>query len=202
LAVDDDRDEELVDIALRLMAEQGFDVTSVTQIAAAAGVSPESVAGRFETADAIVLAVVDDMLAAVVDALADIEPGQPAGDALLAPHSQMLENIVGGAGPITQERLQSMGAVVMASPDLQTTVTARRLGVLSEALAEYLGVRPDDEQVAHKLKLWSAVVAGTYVAALDRRGRFDPDVDTREPERMSQRLRRTFRIIMGPGSGR
>ncbi|MFZ0835502.1 MAG: TetR/AcrR family transcriptional regulator [Mycobacterium sp.] len=77
--MDDDRDEELVDIALRLMAQQGFDVTSVTQIAAAAGVSPQSVAGRFGTADAIVLAVVNDMLAAVVGALGDIEPGQPAG---------------------------------------------------------------------------------------------------------------------------
>ncbi|MFZ0835503.1 MAG: hypothetical protein WAM92_21010 [Mycobacterium sp.] len=114
----------------------------------------------------------------------------------------MLESIVGGAGPITRERLQLMGAVVMASPDLQTTVTELRLRVLSEALAEYLGVRPDDEQVGNELKLWSAVVAGTYVAALDRRGRFDPDIDTREPERMSQRLKRTFRIIMGHGSGR
>ena len=63
--MDDDRGQELVDIALRLMAQPGFDGTSITQIAAAAGVSPQSVATRFETTDAIVLVVVDDMLAAL-----------------------------------------------------------------------------------------------------------------------------------------
>ena len=114
----------------------------------------------------------------------------------------MLEDIIAGAGPITQERLQLMGTLVMTSPHLQTKATDRRMRVLSAALADYLGVRPDDEQVRHELELWSAVVAGTYVAALDKRGRFDPDVDTREPERMSHRLKRTFRVIIGHGSGR
>ena len=156
---------------------------------------------QFETTDAIVVSVVNDMLAAVVDALSDIDPGRPAGDALYAAHAHMLENVVGGTGPITQERLQLMGAVVMASSDLQEKTSARRFEVLSGPLADYLGVRADDKQVRHELMLWSSVVAATYVAALDRRGRFDPDVDTRAPERMSQRLRRTFRVIMGRGSG-
>lgn len=144
------------------------------------------------------MSVVDDMLAAVVDALSDIEPRRSANDALFAAHTHMLENIVGGAGPVTQGRLQLMGAVVMASP--QEKASARRFEVLSGPLADYLGVQADDKQVRHELMLWSSVVGATYVAALDRRGRFDPDVDTREPERMSQRLTRTFRVIMGRGS--
>ena len=51
--------------------------------------------------------------------------------------------------------------------------------------------------VRQGLKLWSAVLAATYLDVLDKHGRFDPDVDVETPEFMRNRLNRAFRIVTG-----
>jgi len=85
----------------------------------------------------------------------------------------------------------------MSSPALQKKVAAQRTRMLSTVLADRFGTSTEDRRVKQSLKLWSAVLAATYLDVLDKRGRFDPDVDTESPEGMRARLNRAFRLVTG-----
>ena len=143
------------------------------------------------------MAPVDAMLAAVAVAVADIDAQVQPVDALQAAHARVLHDIIEGAGPISRERMQAMGNVIMKSPQLQQRTSAHRKRVLSELLAARLDVEPRHPSITTAVATWSAVVAATYVAAPDRHGRFDPDDDARRPDRMRERLTRAFRHITG-----
>ena len=93
--------------------------------------------------------------------------------------------------------MQAMGAVVMYSGDLQQRIADHRKDVTGGALAERLKVDRDHPMVVRAITVWSAVLAGIYVAAPDVHGRFDPDEDARRPHRMRDRLARVFGIITG-----
>lgn len=193
----DDQGGESVDVALALLADQGFDATSMAQIAEATGIPPEDVVRILGTKDSIVLSVARDMLVAVIDALADTDPQAPLVEALGAAHSAVIADIVAGTGPIPAERMRRMGKAITSSPELQKKLGAQRTEMLSGVLARRFGTTPTDDRVLQGIKLWSAVLAATYLDVLDRHGRFDPVVDIESPEFMHNRLNRAFRIITG-----
>ena len=168
---------EPVDVALALLAEQGFDATSMSQIADATGIPAEDLVRTLGTKDAIVLNVAGDMLVAVVNTLADVDPQTPIVEALMAAHSTVVADIITGTGAVPIERMRLMSKAITSSTDLQKKVAAQRVEVLSHALADRFGTSTTDRRVQHGLKLWSAVLAATYLDVLDRQGRFDPLVD-------------------------
>ncbi len=196
-SVDDRRGRDVIDTALTLLAERGFDATSMEQIAEATGIPVEDILGTIGTKDAIVLNLAADMLAAVVDALADIDPQTPVVEALLAAHASVVNDIIDGTGPVTYEQMRRMGKAITTSPDLQKKVAAQRTELLSGVLADHFGTSTADRDLQRGMKLWSAVLAATYLDVLDKKGRFDPDVDVETPERMRDRLNRAFHIITG-----
>src|ERR1700759_461607 len=171
--VDDHAGRDPVDVALTLLAEQGFDATSTAQIAEATGIPAEDVVPTLGTKDAIVLAVARDMLVAAIEALADVDNQTPIVEALMATHSKVVADILAGTGPVTLGRMRAMSKAITSSPDLQELVAAQRVDMLTPVLAERLGVAPTDNRVSHGLNVWSAVLAGTYLDVLDRYGRFD-----------------------------
>lgn len=63
----------LIDAAIELCDRQGFEQTTVDQIAALADVSPRTFSRYFATKDAVVLAFIDEVVELVADELA----GQP-----------------------------------------------------------------------------------------------------------------------------
>ena len=73
--------------------------------------------------------------------------------------------------------------------------------MLSDVLANHFGTSTADRDVQRGLKLWSAVLAATYLDVLDKKGRFDPDVDVETPARMRDRLDRAFHIVTGRPTG-
>ena len=190
-----------IDVALTLLAEQGFDATSMAQIADATGIPPADVVATIGSKDAIVLDVARAMLVAVVEALADVDTQTPVVEALMAAHSRVVADILAGDGPVTPGRMRAMSKAITSSHDLQELVAAQRVGVLTDVLADRLGTSPTDNRVSHGLNLWSAVLAGTYMDVLDRFGRFDLDVDAEAPESMRDRLNRAYRIITGKPAG-
>jgi AcrR family transcriptional regulator len=189
--------ERLIDVGLDVCARQGYDMTGLAEIAAAAGVSEAALAHQFATKESIVMAPVDAMLKAVVVALADIDAEVDSVDALQAAHTKVLSDIIDGAGPISRERMQAMGTVVMYSNELQERTYEHRTGILGDVLAKRLKVDRNHPSVARAITMWSAVVAATYVAAPDRNGRFDPRDDARRPHRMRERLAHVFTVITG-----
>ena len=90
-----------------------------------------------------------------------------------------------------------MGKAITSSTELQKKVGAQRIEMLAGVLADRFEASPSDPRVQQGLKLWSAVLAATYVDVLDKHGRFDPDVDEESPEYMRNRLNRAFRIVTG-----
>jgi pimeloyl-ACP methyl ester carboxylesterase len=101
-----------------------------------------------------------------------------------------------GAG----EPVEAMGKAITSSPDLRKKVAAQRVEMFTGVLADRFGAPATDRRVQSGLKLWSAVLAATYLDVLDRHGRFDPLVDEESPEYMRNRLNRAFRIVTGRGT--
>lgn len=189
--------DDPADVALTLLAEQGFDATSMAQIAAATGLRPDEVFDAVGPKDAIVLAVAEDMLVAVIAALNDTDMQTPMVEALMMAHARVVNDIIAEKGPVPLERMRSMSKAITSSPELQKKVAAQRTRMLSAVLANRFGTSTEDRRVKQSLKLWSAVLAATYLDVLDKRGRFDPDVDAESPEGMRARLNQAFRIVTG-----
>ena len=195
--MDDEAGRDAVDVALALLAEQGFDATSMAQIAAATGIPADEVEDVLGTKDAIVLTVAEDMLGSVIKALGEIDSQTPLVEALMTAHSSVLGDIINGTGPVKLERMRRMGKAITSSPGLQKKVGAQRVEILTTVLADRFEASRDDTRVQQGLKLWSAVLAATYLDVLDKHGRFDPGVDDESPEYLRNRLSRAFRIVTG-----
>jgi hypothetical protein len=169
----------------------------MAQIAEATGIAAEDVARTIGTKDAIVLNVAGAMLTDVVKALADVDPQTPVVEALLAAHSSVLSDVIDGTGPVTLQRMKSMSIAITSSAELQKKVAAQRIEMLSDVLADHFGTSMADRSVQQGLKVWSAVLAATYMDVLDKQGRFDPGVNVETPDSMRDRLNRSYRIITG-----
>jgi AcrR family transcriptional regulator len=195
--MDDQAGREAVDVALTLLAEQGFDATSMSQIADATGIPVDEVENALGTKDEIVLRIAEDMLGSVVKTLSEVDAQTPLVEALMTAHSSLLADIINDTGPVSLERMRRMGKAITSSPDLQKKVGAQRVEMLTRVLADRFATSASDTRVQQGLKLWSAVLAATYLDVLDKHGRFDPEVDEESPEYMRNRLNRAFRIVTG-----
>lgn len=157
----------LIDAAIELCDRQGFEHTTVDQIAAVADVSPRTFSRYFATKDAVVLALVDDM----VEAIAVELERQPAElnefEALQAAHVDMARRTVTAApGGFTAERLLTTARIVTSSPSLRLAAGEFRRHAVTVALAERMGVGLEDR----KLHLAIAVFSAMLLTAIDDLG--------------------------------
>jgi AcrR family transcriptional regulator len=133
----------IVDVGIRLFAEQGYDETTVAQIADEADVATSTFFNYFRTKDEIVFAAVDaiiDSARARILGRADDEAATPA---ILAWISEVLPEV---EAPYS-EALRELPRIVAAVPDLQAGERLRQdeLGdVFAEAYARDLGETADD----------------------------------------------------------
>ncbi|SCD39364.1 transcriptional regulator, TetR family [Streptomyces sp. TverLS-915] len=123
--------------AFELFAEQGFDATTVAEIAAAAEVSPRTVTLYFRSKQDIAFATFDSSVEALTEALRSRAPGLPAVHAL---ESWLREELA------CHDDLDEMGVRMFeANPELRAVKTARMAAVIEEGasiLAEDTGQRP------------------------------------------------------------
>ena len=189
--------EKLIDAALDLCTRQRYEATTIDQIAAAAGVTSAAAARYFATKDAIIMSIVEDILAAVAAELADVPPQTRPQEALLAANTAVLADITNSVGVIARERLQALAHILTASPELEKKATALGKQLLSVALAERMGVGPEDRRVRLAVTIRAAVIAGAYNAERDVRARIDPLNDGRVLERMVDRLNEAFTQVTG-----
>jgi AcrR family transcriptional regulator len=127
--------------ALRLFREQGYQRTTVEQIAEAAEVSPSTFFRYFPTKEDVVLQ--DDMDTRMVEALSQ----QPPGLAPLAAVRAATKHMFASYSAADLDQMQEIVALTTGVPEIRARALdefARTIGVVSEALAKRAG-RPADD---------------------------------------------------------
>ena len=144
--------------ALRLIQEQGYDETTVEQIAAAAEVSPSTFFRYFPTKEDVVMYDIFDP--DIIEAFR----AQPAALSPIQAFREAMREVFGGL-PAEELALQQERAALMRSvPELRGKMLddfARSFDVSVELLAERLG-RPKDDFAVHNAV---GVVMGVAMAA-------------------------------------
>jgi AcrR family transcriptional regulator len=141
--------------ALRLFREQGYEKTTVEQIAAAAEVSPSTFFRYFPTKEDLVLQ--DDMDTRVLEAF----DRQPPELAPLAAVRAAMREAWNSFTPAEWEKISQAARLSMEVPEIRARAMnefARTINAISAALARRTGRAPDDLRVR--------VVAGAVVGAM------------------------------------
>jgi AcrR family transcriptional regulator len=127
--------------ALRLFREQGYQHTTVEQIAEAAEVSPSTFFRYFPTKEDVVLQ--DDMDVRMVEAFEQ----QPPGLAPLAAFRAAVRQVVSSYSAADLDQISEITALTVSVPEIRARALdefARTIAVVSEALAKRTG-RPADD---------------------------------------------------------
>jgi AcrR family transcriptional regulator len=149
----------LVDAAVELCERQGFERTTVDQIAAIADVSPRTFSRYFATKDAIALALIDD----AVDLAAAELARQPADlnnfEALRRSYIAMYINTkTAPPGELTAERLMCTARIIMTSPALRQAAVEFRPHSVNVVLARRMGVGLDDRRLRLVSAMWGSII--------------------------------------------
>jgi AcrR family transcriptional regulator len=161
----------MIDAAVQLCLQQGYDNTTVEQIAAIADVSPRTFSRYFATKDAVVMTLLEDLVAAVAVELAKVPNDVPVLEALRSAHVTVLNRVsAGGVDGLTTDRIVLMLRIVNSTPALKMAATEFRPHATTVALAERLGVDLADRRLHLVLAVWSAIIVtacGDLVFSVD-----------------------------------
>jgi AcrR family transcriptional regulator len=197
VAAQQDCRERLIDATLSLCSRWGYEAMSVDQIAAAADVSSDDFARYFASKDAVLVSIIEDLLRASADALGDVEPDAGPEQALLIATTKVASRVIDGRGVITRDRMLAVAQVIIAHPDLRQQVSLARKRIMTEALADRLGVTAEDRRVHQAVTRWSAIAAGAYLVGGSMADHYDPRTDDQLIERVTAELSATFADVMG-----
>jgi AcrR family transcriptional regulator len=189
--------ERLIDATLSLGTRCGYEATTIEQIAAAAGVTPAEFARHFVGKDAVVMSVVDALLQETCAALTNVEAAVAPEQALLVATSEVVTAIIDGRCVITRERMLAMSEIVTGDANLRKQASLARKRVLTQALADRLGVAEDNRRVRQAVTMWSAVAAGAYLGSGTLGAHYDPRQDDQLTERGLAELVASFTEVMG-----
>ena len=158
----------LIDAAIELCERQGFEQTTVEQIAAIADVSPRTFSRYFATKEAVCLALVDDAVEIAAVELARQPAEMSHLEALFRASVTMYRNTKNAAnGELTASRLMCTLRIIMSSPTLRQATMEFRPHAVNVELANRMGVGLDDRG----LRLVAAVWASIIMTALGDLGR-------------------------------
>ncbi|MFB7651171.1 MULTISPECIES: TetR/AcrR family transcriptional regulator [unclassified Streptomyces] len=134
------------DHATRLFIEQGFENTTIAEIAAAARVAKKTVTNYFARKEDLALDHQDEFSATLARTVASRHPGESA----LAALRRAFEASVAAQDPVAGFAGPEFSRMVADSPTLSACLRNlhdRREQALAEALAEAVGARPDDDDM-------------------------------------------------------
>jgi AcrR family transcriptional regulator len=144
------------DHATRLFIEQGFENTTIAEIAAAARVAKKTVTNYFARKEDLALDHQDEFAATLARAVT----ARRAGESVLAALRRGFEAAVTARDPVAGFSGPEFSRMVTESPTLSTSLRNlhdQREYALADALAEAVGVRPDDMTVRTVAGLLGAV---------------------------------------------
>jgi AcrR family transcriptional regulator len=149
----------LIDAAVELCGRQGFERTTVDQIAAIADVSPRTFSRYFATKDAIATALIDEAIDEAAVELARQPREVSHFDALRRAYVQMYRNTESALpGELSAERTLCTVRIIMTSPTLRQAALEYRPHAVNAALAERIGVDAEDRTVQLISAVWGSVI--------------------------------------------
>jgi AcrR family transcriptional regulator len=153
--------ERLIDVAVELFTERGFEATTIDQIAAAADVSRRNYFRYFRTKEDAVLAWLDGHAEAVADRVwrrPATEPPIAAATAAVAAELDLISALPG--------RLATIGRLFRQSPTLRTQYLGH-MELVRHAIARSVAARIGEEPNALVPTLIGAFFSGTIPAVVD-----------------------------------
>ncbi|MDP9164902.1 MAG: TetR/AcrR family transcriptional regulator [Actinomycetota bacterium] len=152
----------LIDAAVELCLKQGYEQTTVEQIAVSADVSPRTFSRYFPTKDAVFLTLIDDYAHEVAIELESVDAGVGPLEAMRQAHVAVLTRVATRrVGRLTTDRIILMLRVINASDTLKQAVFEFQHDVTQVVLATRMGVDLDDR----RRQLVNAIFSATIVAA-------------------------------------
>jgi AcrR family transcriptional regulator len=152
----------LIDAAMNLCLKQGYEQTTVEQIAASADVSPRTFSRYFPTKDAVFLTLIDDYAHEVAIALETVDADVGPLEAMRQAHVAVLTRVATRqVGRLTTDRIILMLRVINASETLKQAAFEFRHDVTQVVLAKRMGANIDDRRP----RLVSVIFSATIVAA-------------------------------------
>lgn len=149
----------LIDAAVELCDRQGFDNTTVDQMAAIADVSPRTFSRYFATKDAIALALIDEVADRVARQLASQPPHVNHLEALLRSYVAMATSAKQAApGDWSAERLMCIARITLSSPALRQVTVDYRANAVDAELAKRMGVDLGDRRLKLVSAIWGAIL--------------------------------------------
>ena len=149
----------LIDAAVGLCDRQGFDGTTVDQIAAIADVSPRTFSRYFATKDAIALALIDEVL--------DIAAAELARQPLELGHFEASRRAfvamargtkLAPGGELSADRLLQILRITVSSATLRQAAVEFRASALDTAVAQRMGTSVHDRRVRLFAAVWGALL--------------------------------------------
>jgi AcrR family transcriptional regulator len=169
----------LIDTAVDLCLKQGYEDTTVEQIADTVEVSPRTFSRYFASKEAVFIAVIDDLAEEITTELNSQPSDLGPMESLRAAHVAVLTRVAQRrpiAG-LTAEHIVLILQIVSSSDTLRHAAMEYRSPAAMEALASHMGVAPDDKRLELAVALFSTtiVTACTDAAASDSDVPLGPD---------------------------
>jgi AcrR family transcriptional regulator len=160
----------LMDAAIDLCNRQGFERTTVDQIAAIADVSPRTFSRYFSTKDAIALALIDEAIDHVAAELARQPTDINHFEALRRSYVAMYASTkTAPPGALSADRMMCTVRIIMTSPTLRQAALEYRRHAVNVELAKRLGVDLENRRLKLVSALWGSIIM-TAVADLSEVG--------------------------------
>ena len=167
--------------ALRLFRDQGYDATTVEQIAAAAEVSPSTFFRYFPTKEDVVLR--DDL----DDRMFEAFQRQPPSLTPIAALRAAIREGIAALTPAEWEEFREASALGQAVPEVRARMMdelARTIEAAVDALAKRTG-RPRDDLA---VRVWAGAVFGVIMAVMGPHTYSEGNVDVQSFERIDEAL--------------
>jgi AcrR family transcriptional regulator len=149
----------LIDAAVELCERQGFERTTVDQIAAIADVSPRTFSRYFATKDAIATALIDEHIDKAAVELARQTRDLGHFDALRNAYVQMYRNTESAApGELSAARTLTTVRIIMTSPTLRQAALEYRPSAVNAELAKRIGVDTEHRMVQLISAVWGSII--------------------------------------------
>ncbi|MFC7328032.1 TetR/AcrR family transcriptional regulator [Marinactinospora rubrisoli] len=150
----------LTETAIRLFSEQGYEQTTVAQIAAAADVATKTFFNHFSSKDEVLFAANGERGALALEVIADRRPGESVADLLTRTYNAMLADYL--ANGRERALMETYVRLVMSAPALQAKALHVAFDVQRDIAAALLAAYPDELDAVSA----AAVVGATWGAAL------------------------------------